>query len=329
MTAVDAPRTTSLDWASTWWWFGARRLVRFVASLWVLVTFAFLMIHLTPGDPIRAALGPRASAAIVEGRRAELGLDDSILTQYLRYLGHLVTGDLGQSFQSRLPVGQIISDRLPHTLSLAAAAFAVILLVGIPVGLLAAIRTRNGRHRGSELTFTSASTLVSAVPDFLVAVVLVFSFAVSWDLLPIAGRSDASSYLIPVLALAVGPAAGVARIVRVEMLGVLGRDYIRTARAKRLPARLVYLRHALPNALTATLTVSGLLLSGLIAGTVLVETVMAWPGLGPTLTGSIINKDFPLAQGIVLVYGTLVLLVNLVVDLALAALDPRATVRGR
>jgi peptide/nickel transport system permease protein len=156
---------------------------------------------------------------------------------------------------------------------------------------------------------------------------LVYVFGVTLGWAPVAGRSGPGSYVLPVAALAVGPAAALARIVRVETLAVLQADYIRTARAKRLPARLVYFRHALPNALTATVTIGGLLLSSLIAGTVLVENVFAWPGLGSTIVQSILAKDYPVVQGVVLVYGLGVLLVNLAVDVALALLDPRSTIR--
>jgi peptide/nickel transport system permease protein len=156
---------------------------------------------------------------------------------------------------------------------------------------------------------------------------LVFVFGVHLGWAPVAGRAGPDSYVLPVLSLAVGPAAVLARIVRVETLGVLQADFIRTARAKRLPDRLIYLRHALPNALTATITLGGLLLSAMVAGTVLVENVFAWPGLGSTIVQSILAKDYPVVQGVVLVYGVGVLAVNLAVDVALALLDPRSTIR--
>ena len=156
---------------------------------------------------------------------------------------------------------------------------------------------------------------------------LVSVFGVNLGWLPVAGNDTPSSYVLPVLALAIGPAAILARIVRVEMLAVLEADYVRTARAKRLPRAGSTCGHALPNALTATLTLGGLLLSAMVAGTVLVENVFAWPGLGSTIVPSILTKDYPLVQGIVLVYGVGVLLVNTLVDVALALLDPRSTIR--
>ncbi|WP_051752183.1 ABC transporter permease [Streptosporangium amethystogenes] len=305
----------------------ARRLARFVSSMLVLLTASFAMIHIVPGDPIRAALGPTAPVDLVNQRRAELGLDDSIATQFGRYLRDLFSGDLGTSFTSRQPVTEIISDRLAGTLELAALAVAVAFLIAVPLGMLLAVRTENGRNRGSELTFTGVSGALGTIPDFLLAVGLVVVFAVNLRWLPPAGRAGPESYLLPVAALAIGPAAVLARLVRVETLRELGRDYVRSARAKRLPAWRLHLRHLLPNTLTATLTVGGLLLSSLITGTVVVEYVFAWPGLGSRIIESIIDKDYPVAQAAILVYGAIVLVVNLVVDLALAFLDPRSEIR--
>ncbi|MDO5501252.1 MAG: ABC transporter permease [Propionibacteriaceae bacterium] len=310
-----------------WVAFLARRLGRLLVSLWVLVTFAFLLLHLIPGDPVRTALGLTAPPDLVERTRASLGLDEPLHVQYLTYLGDILKGDFGSSMFNRLPVMDTIGQRLPNTLVLAALAFAVIMVIAIPLGLAMAILTRDGRNRGLELGFTATAMIVAAIPEFLTAVLLVYLFAVEWELLPIAGKAGPSSYILPVAAMTIGSTAGLARLVRVELLSVLGQDFIRTARSKRLRNRRIYLRHALPNAVTATLTVSGLLLSGLVVGSVLVETIFAWPGLGPTLVSSILSKDYPLVQGIVLVYGSMVLVINLVVDLLLALLDPRSTIR--
>ncbi len=309
-----------------WLRFTARRAGRLVVSLWVLATAAFLMIHLIPGDPVRAALGPTASAELVAARRESLGLNDPLIVQYLNYLGGVLTGDFGVSIQSGLPVAETIAQRLPATASLAVLAFVFAVIVAIPVGVAVAVATRRGRGRKLELGFAGTSVFVSAIPDFLLGVALVAVFGVSLGWLPIAGRSGPESYILPVIALSLGPAAVLARIVRVEMLTVLETDFVRTARAKRLPAWRVYLSHALPNAVTATLTLAGLLLSALVVGTVLVENVFAWPGLGSTIVASIQLKDFPMAQATVLVYGAGVLIINTIVDAALAVLDPRTTV---
>ena len=304
-----------------------RRLVRFLVSLAVLLVASFAMLHLIPGDPVRAALGTTAPAELVAQRRAELGLDDPLIVQFGRYLHGVFTGDLGTSFISRQPVADVIADRLGNTVQLALLATAVALLIAIPLGIALAVRTENGRHRGSELSFTTGTGMVMTVPDFLLGVALVVVFAVQLGWLPPAGKAGPESYLLPVIALAAGPTAVLARLIRVETLRELGKDYLRLARAKRLPARRLSLVHLLPNSLTATLTVAGLVLAGLVTGTVIVENVFAWPGLGTRITESIIDKDYPVAQGAILVYGAIVLVVNLLVDLTLAVVDPRSTIR--
>jgi peptide/nickel transport system permease protein len=334
MTALDpslgqpAPQGRLGSVASNpWTSYVLRRLGRLLVSLWVLITASFLMIHLIPGDPVRGALGPTAPAALVESTRAALGLDDPLWVQYVDYLRGLLSGDLGTSMITKLPVADVIGQRLPPTLELAVLAFLVAVCVAVPLGVTMGVLTRRGRRRRTELGFTSVSVVLGTVPDIIVGVVLVYVFAVNLEWLPVAGRSGPDSYILPVLALAIGPAVILARIVRVEMVSVLEADFVRTARAKRLPAPVIYLGHALPNALTASLTLAGLLLSSLVAATVLVENVFAWPGLGGTIVRSILDKDYMVAQATVLVYGTFVLLVNLTVDIVLALLDPRSLIR--
>jgi peptide/nickel transport system permease protein len=322
-----APTPRVVVRAHPWVKFGVRRLGRLLVSLWVLVTASFLMIHLIPGDPVRAALGPTAPAALVAAKREEMGLDDPILVQYWHYLQGLFTGDLGTSVISQLPVSDVVSQRLPATLELALLAFLVAVAVAVPLGVTMGVLTRRGHGRRTELAFTTSSVVVGIIPDFLIGVGLVYVFAVNLDWLPVAWNDTPAAYVLPVIALAIGPAAILARIIRVEMVAVLEADFVRTARAKRLPKRTVYLGHALPNALTASLTLGGLILSALVAGTVLVENVFAWPGLGSTIVSSILNKDYQVVQAIVLVYGVGVLLVNTSVDVALALLDPRSMIR--
>jgi peptide/nickel transport system permease protein len=256
-----------------------------------------------------------------------MGLDDPLLVQYWHYLQNLFTGDLGTSLVSQLPVSQIVSQRLPATLQLALLAFVVAVAVAVPLGVAMGVLTRRGHGRRTELVFTTTSVVLGIIPDFLIGVGLVYVFGVNLGWLPVAGNETPSAYVLPVLALAIGPAAILARIIRIEMVTVLQADFVRTARAKRLPKPTVYLGHALPNALTASLTLGGLILSALVAGTVLVENVFAWPGLGSTIVSSILNKDYQVVQAIVIVYGVGVLLVNTLVDIALALLDPRSRMR--
>ena len=322
-----APRVLASFSDNAWVRFAIRRLTRFVISVWVLITASFLMIHLIPGDPVRAALGLTAPASLVTARRLALGLNDPLWLQYAHYLRGLFSGDLGTSMTSQLPVADVIGQRLPATVELAVLAFLLAVGIAIPLGVLVGVLTRNGRGRRGELAFTSTSVVLGTIPDFVLGVALVYVFGVHLGWLPVAGRTGPDSYLLPVLALALGPAVVLARIVRVEMVTVLQADYVRTARAKRLPARVIYLGHALPNALTSSITLGGLLLSSLVAGTVLVENVFAWPGLGSTIVSSILAKDYPVVEAIVLVYGIGVLAVNLGVDIVLALLDPRSTIR--
>ncbi|MGH3276935.1 MAG: ABC transporter permease, partial [Streptosporangiaceae bacterium] len=287
----------------------------------------FGMIHAIPGDPVRAALGLTAPRSLVTAERHALGLDRPLVQQYTSYLHGAVTGNLGTSISSRLPVTTIIGERLPATAELAGLAFLVVLLLALPAGMAAAAFTREGRHPGTDLAFGAGTGVLAVIPDFLLGVGLVFVFAVSLRALPVAGQAGPASFLLPVASLALGPAAVLARIVRAETLRVLREDYMRTAQAKRLPERLIYLRHALPNVLTAALTLSGLLLAGLLAGTVLVENIFAWPGLGTLLTQSVPAKDYPVVQGLALVFGGGVLVINLVVDVLIAIVDPRSTLR--
>jgi peptide/nickel transport system permease protein len=325
--ATDLAATPATPSASPWLRFTARRLGQLLISALVLVTASFGIIHLVPGDPVRAALGLNASQLLVNTRRAQLGLNDPLWLQYLHYLKDLFTGHFGTSIDSGLPVSQEIGQRLPATLELAGYSFLVAVVVAIPVGLALGVVTRNGRRRGTELAATTVSVVAGAIPAFVLSSWLIYLFGVTLRWLPVADRSGFTSYILPIAAMAVGPIAVLVRILRIEVLAALRADYVRTARAKRLPDWRVYLLHVLPNALTATLTIGGLLLSGMVAGTVLVENVFAWPGLGQTIVASIVAKDYPVVQGIVLVYGTGVLLVNLVVDVALALLDPRSTIR--
>ena len=326
LTPAAAPSRPVLGLGGRWARFALRRTGRLLVSLWALVTASFLMIHFVPGDPVRAALGLTAPADLVAARRESLGLNDPLLTQYLHYIGNLFHGDLGESIQTEIPVWDTIAQRFPATASLAVLAFIAAVLVSIPLGVAVAVATRRGRRRRTELAFAGSSVVLGSVPDFLLGVALVAVFAVNLGWFPVAGRDGAASYVLPVIALTIGPAALLARIVRVEMLAVLETDYVRTARAKRLPALRIHLRHALPNAVTATLTLGGMLLATMVASTVLVENVFAWPGLGSTIVQSIVLRDYPLVQGTVLVYGVCVLVVNTLVDVALAVLDPRSTI---
>ena len=306
--------------------FAIRRTGRLLSSIVIVVLASFFVVHLVPGDPVRAALGPTAPTTLVDNVRTDLGLDQPIAQQFVDYVGGLFTGDLGTSIQTRQEVSDVISARFPTTLILAASGFGVALLGALPLGMGAALLARSGRGRTVNSTISGLFGIIIATPDFLLSVGLIAVFSVWLGIFAPAGWGDLGSAVLPVIGLALGPMAYLARIVQVEMIKVLDATYMSTARAKRLPGRIVLLRHALPNIVTSTLTVGGLLLAGLTAGTVIIETVFAIPGMGNTLVSAVGAKDYPMIQGVVLVFALMVLAVNLVVDLILITLDPRTSI---
>lgn len=306
--------------------FAIRRSGRLLASLLIVILATFFVVHLVPGDPVRAALGPTAPAGLVENVRADLGLDKPITDQFVDYLGGLLTGDLGTSVQTRQEVAEVISSRFPTTLILAASGFAVALLGALPLGMGTALIARSGRGRTLSSSISGVFGIIIATPDFLLSVGLIAIFSVGMGIFAPAGWGEFNTAVLPIVGLALGPMAYLARIVQVEMIKVLDETYISTARAKRLPNRILLLRHALPNIVTSTLTVGGLLLAGLTAGTVVIETVFAIPGMGNTLVSAVGAKDYPMIQGVVLVFALMILAVNLIVDLILITLDPRTSI---
>lgn len=307
-----------------WLRFVGRRLIRLVISLLILVSATFVMIHLIPGDPVQAALGDQATPQLVALRRHELGLDRPLLTQYLDYLRGVCTGDFGISIVTDAPVSQLLLTRFPNTLRLAIPAFVLVVLISLPVGLLTAVRTRGGRGRATRTAFVNITGLLNSIPDYVLATLLSVIFVIGLKALPAAGDDGFRSYILPIIALVAGPAASLSRIVRVEALKVLDAEYIRAAKARRLPTVLRYWRHVLPNMMTASLTFGAMILAGLIAGTVLVENVFGWPGVGTVIAQAVAQKDYPQVQGVLLVLGATVLVLNMIVDVILGILDPQS-----
>lgn len=322
-----AEATTQIRRQHTWLIFLARRIGRLVVSLAVVLSLSFLLIQFIPGDPVRLALGPTAPASMVAQQRAALGLTKPLGVQYLDYWRDVLSGHLGTSIVSGQPVEQIIATSLPETAELVGVALVFTMIFSVSIGMLAGALTARGRRPRATLVFTSATSILNTIPEYLLGVGLVFVFAVSLKLLPVAGDSGWQSLVLPALAISIAPTAGLARIVRVQTDVVLSQDYMRVARAKRLPTRLIYLRHALPNLLTAALTIGGLLLGTLVASSIVVENVFARPGLGTAIVQAITQHDYPVIQGILLVLGAAVLVLNLLVDLLLSGLDPRSTLR--
>ena len=313
--------------AHPWMRFAARRLGGLVVGLAVLLVATFLMVHLIPGDPVRNVVGLNAKPQDVERIKAALGLNLPLGEQFLRYVTGLFTGDLGISLRTRIPVSTVVTSGLAASGSLAAVAFLAVMVIAVPLGMAVGVATARGRHRGLHTAFTAVTGLFASIPGFLLAVGLVYFLAVANPWLPVSGRAGWHSYLMPTIALAVAPIAGLSRIVRSQTAVVLGEDYLRTAHSKQLPGRLLYLRHTLPNLLTATLTIGGMLLPGLLGGAVIIENVFNWPGIGTQVVLAVTGNDFPVAQTIILILGAAVLIVNAAVDLIIAAVDPRSTLK--
>lgn len=296
-----------------------RRLLLLVPTLFGVVTVVFLVLRVIPGDPVIQLAGDTAQKQDLVLIRQQLGLDQSLGVQYLDYLKRVATGDLGISFRTRTAVLEEISPRLGATLELAVGATALTALLGIPAGVFAAYRRRG---------LVATAILVSGVaglslPAFWLGLVLIWLFAVKWNLLPVGGQEGLQSLLLPTLSLAVGPIAVMARTVRSNMVEVLRQDYIRQARAKGLREGAVVFQHALRNALIPAVTLIGLNFGSLLGGAVIVETVFSWPGMGRLLLDALQYRDFPVIQGVTLTLAVLFLLANLLVDFTYSFLDPR------
>jgi len=279
----------------------------------------FLLLHLLPGDPARIIAGLLASEEDVAHLRTELGLDQPLVLQYLNFLGNLLHGDLGHSVRTRQPVLDEVLARLPATIQLAVISMVVAGWLGILAGVVAATRP------DSLFDYlTSLGTLFGvSMPVYWLGLMLITLFAVQWQLVPAAGNDQPTSWILPSLTLAAFSVALIARMTRSSMLEVLHQDYVRTAWAKGLAERGVIFRHALKNAFIPVLTVLGLQFGALLGGAVLTESVFAWPGIGRLMVDSIFARDYPVVQGVVLVFATMFILLNLVVDVLYAYLDPR------
>lgn len=297
-----------------------RRSAGIAATILVVSFLAYVALTFAPGDAAEALLGEHASAEQVAELRRELDLDAPLWERYSRYMAAaLARGDLGRSLVSDRKVGDLLAERAGPTLVLAATAIGLAAVLGVGLGALAATR-RGGRL---DLLVVGGSVLGLALPPYWVALLLVQLFAVRLGWLPVFGSGTAAHLILPAVTLALPGAAIVARLVRANMLEVIGADFVRTALAKGLSPRRVLLRHVLPNSLIPALMLLGLNLGHLIGGAFVIETVFAWPGLGRLMVQAIFDRDIPVVMGTVLAVTPLCLSVNLVVDLMHGALDPR------
>ena len=304
-----------------------RRVLLIVPTALLAVTLVFFIFRFIPGDVARIIAGERATEDEVAMIREQLGLNDPILVQYGRYLAGLARADLGQSMVYRRKVTDEILTRLPATLELALAGVMVSVVLGITTGLVSAVK------RNTILDHLSMVTAIGGIciPNFWLGLLLIMFFSVSLGWLPSGGRGGIAYLVLPTIALAARLVAVIARLTRSAMLEVISQDYIRTARAKGLGGRVVLMRHALPNAMIPVVTIVGLQFGTLLAGSVVVEIVFTWPGMGSLLITAVNTRDYPMVQGVILFYTIAFMLVNLLTDLAYGFFDPRirlATTKG-
>jgi len=307
----------------------AERVAWLLVSLVTLTMITFGLGVLAPGDPAEVVLERRLNQPPpqeqVAAQRRLMGLDRPLAVQYLRWVSSAAQGDLGRSWLKGLRVSEALRERVPRTAALAAAAAAISVLIGVPIGILAAVR----RNSLADHACRVAALIGASVPSYFIAYVLILVFAVRFRALPVFGFGSAANLVLPAVTLALGPAAVLARLTRSTVLEVLGEDYIRTARAKGASQPVVLVGHALRNSLIPLLTVVGLSLGHLLGGSLIVEWVFAWPGMGELAISAIHARDYPLIQGFVLFAGSVYVIVNFSVDLGYAWLDPRIRVGGQ
>jgi peptide/nickel transport system permease protein len=318
-----------------------RRAGAALVLLWLVVTITFALVRLAPGDAAALLIPPGASAADVARLRSELGLDQPVVVQYARWVGNLLRGDLGESFMLRRPVAAVLKDALPVSLGLGGASIALTFALGVPIGIAQAAR----RGRPLDHLLTVVTTAVYAAPTYWLALALVAVFtygAAVWGLppsmrLPAFGVRTPGAELsglpalldvvrhsvLPVSILAAVGAAGVARYARSSVADILGQDFVRTARAKGASGGRLYARHVLANVLPPLVVLFALALPGVVAGSVFVESVFAWPGMGRAMVTAIQARDYPVVMGATVAYAALVIAANMAAEVALPALDPR------
>ena len=307
--------------------FVSQRLVESVPVLLLASLLVFAILHLVPGDPIDAMIGAAsfgvgdraAQEQLVASLRQQLGLGDPLPLQYTRWLWNATHLDLGESFIRHQPVIKVIGDRLPSTIELAGSALVISVLLGVALGIVAAVKRNSPIDR--LVMFVSLGGV--SIPSFVLAIVLILVFSVTLGLVPATGSGSLDRLILPMLVLGYEGIGLIARLTRASLLDVLGREYVRTAHAKGLPPRTVLLGHAMRNALIPVVTIVGLQLGRLLAGSVIVETVFARQGIGQLAIDSILAKDYPVVQGVILLTATSYVIANLLVDISYGFINPR------
>jgi peptide/nickel transport system permease protein len=307
-----------------------RRFLQAVPTLFLSTIAVFLLLHLLPGDPALVFAGPDAPPEAITAIRQQMGLDQPLPVQYVIWLGHVIQGDFGRSILSKVPVSQLIAQRLPVTLQLAFSAFVLSTCLALALGITAAVKQRSW----ADWVISSVVGLGIAVPNFWlgILVIILFSLVLGW--LPPGGHGDFTTdpgqalklLILPALTLAVPGALGLSRLVKASMLEVLYEDYVRTARAKGLANTSVLVRHALRNALVPVVTALGFDFGRLLGGAVIIESIFAWPGVGTLMLQGIGNRDYPVVQAGLLLLVVVFIVLNLLIDLSYGVFDPRIRV---
>jgi ABC-type dipeptide/oligopeptide/nickel transport system permease component len=296
-----------------------KRFLSFFNVVFGVLLLTFLLIHLVPGDPVEVMLGESASAADRDALREDLGLNQPLIHQFGRYLGKLAHGDFGTSIHTKTPIVDMIKARYPATLKLAFVSLLIGLVIGVPMGIYAALKAGHWQ----DFVVTIVSVRFSAMPAFWLGPMLMLVFAVWLAWLPVSGMDTPSAIILPAVTLGFGLSAILTRMTRTSLLEVMNDDYIRTARAKGLNEKTVIMRHALRAALLPIITIVGLQMGSLLAGTVITETIFSWDGIGRLLVESIEKRDYPVTQACVLVVALSYVLVNLLTDILYSIADPR------
>jgi peptide/nickel transport system permease protein len=296
-----------------------KRLLSLLIVIFGVLLLTFLLIHLVPGDPVEVMLGESASTADRVQLRTDLGLDQPLIQQFGTYLAKLSQGDLGKSIHTKMPIIDMVKTRYPATVKLALLSLLIGIALGVPMGIYAALKA----NRWQDIVVTLVSVRLSAMPAFWLGPMLMLIFAVWLGWLPVSGMESGTSIILPALTLGFGLSAILTRMTRTSLLEVLNDDYIRTARAKGLSEQTVILRHALRAALLPIITIVGLQMGSLLAGTVITETIFSWDGIGRLLVESIEKRDYPVTQACVLMVALSYVLVNLVTNMLYRFADPR------
>ncbi len=296
-----------------------KRLTSLLTVIFGVLLLTFLLIHLVPGDPVDVMLGESANMADREALRVDLGLDQPLVNQFGSYLAKLMHGDLGLSIHTQTPIIDLIQARYPATLKLALLSLLIGIVIGVPLGIFAALKAGHWQ----DFVVTIVSVRLSAMPAFWLGPVLMLIFAVWLGWLPVSGMDSGTSIILPAVTLGFGLSAILTRMTRTSLLEVLNDDYIRTARAKGLSEHTVIIRHALRAALLPIITIVGLQMGSLLAGTVITETIFSWDGVGRLLVESIEKRDYPVTQACVLMIALSYVLVNLATDVLYRLADPR------